>query len=220
MSNKKTEETFKHINENWKEEDYKKCESEWKHVQIFISEEQTPYQCGGCNTYWTKVTFVNDHENICPKCDTWCQPYLCNPINWKSVVKYIDEFNDYLIPPRNNISCFSLLHYIQNEIEGEFALVDDKFYAFIDGLTLKTINIEFIGFYEEETKNAWFYIKNVNKYKNNILYNAWKLFWNNDEISVSIYKSCYERYNNHKIDKPRFYKYLMKMLVNKIIDKK
>ena len=78
----KIEETFKHINDNWKEEAYRKCLVEWKQIQPFMSKEQTPYHCNGCNTYWTSVQFINDHENICPNCDTHCQPFLCNSINW------------------------------------------------------------------------------------------------------------------------------------------
>jgi hypothetical protein len=72
------EETFTHICNYWKEEEYKKCELEWKQIQTFISNEYTPYQCGRCNTYWKSVAFVNDHDNICPNCDTHCQPFLCN----------------------------------------------------------------------------------------------------------------------------------------------
>ena len=78
----KIEETFKHINDNWKEEAYRKCLVEWKQIQPFMSKEQTPYHCNGCNTYWTSVQFINDHDNICPNCDTYSQPFLCNPINY------------------------------------------------------------------------------------------------------------------------------------------
>jgi len=78
---KKIEETFQHIRDNWKEEDYKKCLLEWKQIQPFISKEQTHYHCNGCDTFWTSIEYINDHENICPKCDTYCQPMLCNPVN-------------------------------------------------------------------------------------------------------------------------------------------
>ena len=75
-----------------------KCELEWNQIQKFISTKYTPYQCGKCNTYWKSVALVNDHENICPKCDTYCQPFLCNPINYNSVLKYIDsKYHHYLI---------------------------------------------------------------------------------------------------------------------------
>ena len=94
----KIKETFKHINDNWKEEEYRKCLVEWKQIQPFISKEQTPYHCNGCNTYWTSVQFVNDHDNICPNCDTYSQPFLCNPINYSSVLEYINpKFHHYLI---------------------------------------------------------------------------------------------------------------------------
>ena len=94
----KIKETFTHIRDNWKEEYYRDCESEWKKIQTFISKKPTPYQCGNCDTFWTKITYVNDYENICPKCDTHCQPFLCNPINYTSVFQYIDpKFHHYLI---------------------------------------------------------------------------------------------------------------------------
>ena len=78
MSSKRVEETFKHIHDNWKEENYKDCKLEWDKIQPFISKEPTQYKCNGCNTYWRSVQFINDHDNICPKCDTHCQPFLCN----------------------------------------------------------------------------------------------------------------------------------------------
>ncbi len=60
MYNKKIEQCFIFINDNWNEEEYKKCELEWKQIQSFISIEQTPYQCSRCNTYWLKISFIND----------------------------------------------------------------------------------------------------------------------------------------------------------------
>ncbi len=103
MLNNKMEETFTHIRNYWKEEEYKKCELEWKQIQTFISKENTPYQCCKCNTYWKQITFIfiYDHYNICPNCDTNCQPFLCNPINYSSVLQYIDpKFYHYLIPQK------------------------------------------------------------------------------------------------------------------------
>jgi len=52
---KKTEDTFQHIREYWKEEEYRKCLFEWKQIQPFISKEATKYQCCGCDTFWTSV---------------------------------------------------------------------------------------------------------------------------------------------------------------------
>ena len=98
--NNKIKETFEHINDNWREEYYETCLFEWEYIQQFMSNEPTPYQCGQCDTYWTKVTFVNDHENICPKCDTHYQSFLCNPINYESILKYINPvYHKYLLPP-------------------------------------------------------------------------------------------------------------------------
>jgi hypothetical protein len=133
---KKIEETFIHIRDNWKEEHYKKCLLEWKQIQPFISNEQTPYHCGGCDTYWTSIQYINDHENIFPKCDIHCQPMLCNPVNWLSVLEYIDpKYHHYLIPNRKTIS---FLQYITDEI----GLIGDDFTTFLDGITLKEIHIE------------------------------------------------------------------------------
>ena len=61
----KIKETFTHINDNWKEENYKTCYFEWSAIEQFISKEKTPYQCDNCNTYWTKLIYLNDHDNIC-----------------------------------------------------------------------------------------------------------------------------------------------------------
>jgi hypothetical protein len=93
----KIKECFEHIHEHWKEEYYKECRKEWELIQTFISKTPTNYQCFGCETYWTKLTFVNDADGICPNCDTWCQPFLCNPINIENVLKYIDpKFYPYI----------------------------------------------------------------------------------------------------------------------------
>lgn len=132
------EECFKHIYNNWKEEDYKKCNLEWKEIKKFISDEYTPYKCGNCNTYWSSVTFVNDHYNICPKCDTWCQPFLCNPINYNSVLKYIDsKYHNYLITSNDE----NIAHDI---LENELGILKDTYIklfevkATYDFPTLKT----------------------------------------------------------------------------------
>jgi hypothetical protein len=218
--NKKIKETFTHIRDNWKEEHYKKCSLEWKINQPFISKEQTPYHCGGCDTYWTSIQYINDHENICPKCDTHYQPMLCNPINWLSVLEYIDpKYHDYLIPNRNIIS---FLQYIKddNYITEEIGLIGDDFAAFLDGITLKEIHIEYIGFYEEKTKNAYIYVKQ-DAVNNTIIYNAWQLFNNNDEISIKIYGTYCGNYSvrdDYKTERKYFYKYLMKMLVDKVFE--
>jgi hypothetical protein len=95
----KIEETFKHINDNWKEEYYQTCELEWENIISFISKEPTPYRCSNCNTFWTKSYFLeNIIYNICPNCDTHCQPFLCNPINYIYVLQYINpKYHHYLI---------------------------------------------------------------------------------------------------------------------------
>ncbi len=88
----KIEETFKHINDNWKEEYYQTCKLDWENIISFISKEPTPYQCSNCNTFWMKYGFLETMKtnNICPNCDTHCQPFLCNPINYIYVLQYIN----------------------------------------------------------------------------------------------------------------------------------
>ncbi len=220
---KKVEETFTHIRDNWKEEYYKTCSLEWKRIQPFISKEQTPYHCGGCDTYWTSNQFINDHENICPKCDTDCQPMLCNPVNWLSVLEYIDPKYHYcLIQNRNNIDPKPFLQHIKYDIIGNITLIDDDFYVFLDGLTMKTIDFMFIGFYECSTKNAYIYVENRDKTIYTIIYNAWQLFCNNDDINITIYSLNFSEYyyeeNNYETERKYLYKYLMKMLVDKVFE--
>jgi hypothetical protein len=86
----KIKECYDHIRSYWKEEYYMTCRKEWDQIQHLISKTPTAYQCSGCKTYWTKVSMVNDHERICPMCDTHSQPFLCNPLNTKYVLEYID----------------------------------------------------------------------------------------------------------------------------------
>ena len=104
----KIEETFKHINDNWPEEYYQTCELEWKNIIVGISTEPTPYQCSNCNTFWKngKMLLLIYQLALCPNCDTHCQPFLCNPINYNSVLQYIDpKFHHYLINIPNEKKC-------------------------------------------------------------------------------------------------------------------
>lgn len=218
----KIKETFKHINDYWKEEGYQKCLVEWKQIQPFMSKEQTPFQCGNCNTYWTSVQFINDHDNICPNCDTHCQPMLCNPLNWLSVLEYIDpKYHHYLIQKHNNFDCVSFLNYIKYDITGNITLIGDDFTVFLEGLTMKTIEFECFGFYECESKNAYIYVGNRDRNISTIIYNAWQLFNNNDEIDIKIYslkfREFYEK-NDYEPDRKYLYKYLMKMLIDKVFE--
>jgi hypothetical protein len=95
----KIKECYEHIRDHWKEEYYKSCRKQWEQIQPFISETPTVYQCSGCETYWTKVSFVNDVDRICPCCDTCLQPFLCNPRNAQYVLKYIEpKYYPYIFP--------------------------------------------------------------------------------------------------------------------------
>jgi hypothetical protein len=99
MSAERIRTTFEHIKEYWPEKGYKQCKREWDNIQPLISKEATPYQCKNCSTYWKIEAMLNIIDNICPRCDTWCQPFLCNPINHESVLKYIcPSYHKYLIP--------------------------------------------------------------------------------------------------------------------------
>lgn len=225
----KTKETFEHIKNNWKVEDYRKSSLEWKQIQSFMSKEETPYHCNGCNTYWTSIQFINDHDNICPNCDTNYQPLLCNSINWISVIEYIDKkYHQYLIPKNYIIDIAYFLDYIKDDIIDNIRLIDVNFTDFLNGITLKTLNIEYIGFYEPKTKNAYFYVKNPDKYKCNILYNSWLIFMNidndnNNDVYINIYSvsdGLFYKEDEYETDNKYFYKYLMNIITDKfVIDK-
>jgi len=221
----KIEETFNHIKDNWNEEEYRRCLIEWKQIQPFMSKEQTPYHCNGCNTYWTSVQFINDHDNICPNCDTNCQPMLCNPVNWLSVLEYIDrKYHHYLIPNHHIIDIAYFLDYIKYDITDNIRLIDNNFTDFLNGLTLKTLNIEYIGFYEQETNNVYFYVKNPDKYKCNVLYNSWLMFMDiddDDKININIYAvsdGLFYKVDEYEPDIKYLYKYLMNKIVDKLIN--
>ena len=104
---------FEHIDKYWKPKYYETCRREWEQIQDFIvksnenSREIQTVQCR-CGTIWkiNPLFFpVNDHEGICPACDTYSQPFLCNPINYNSVLKYINPvYHPLLIPNINIIS--------------------------------------------------------------------------------------------------------------------
>jgi hypothetical protein len=99
MTDEQIKITFEHINEYWLEKGYKQCKKEWEEVLSVISEEKTDTQCINCDTYWKIPAMVNNIDNICPMCDTWCQPFLYNPLNRDSVLKYIHQsYHKYLFP--------------------------------------------------------------------------------------------------------------------------
>lgn len=49
------------------------------------------FECKRCGTRWTNDNFICSTMNICSSCDTNVQPYLSNPKNRESVIKYIDK---------------------------------------------------------------------------------------------------------------------------------
>ena len=98
MTTNYIEKTYKHINENWKEDWFKACRHSWEEVQQFISMEPTNYQCK-CGTYWINDNFISSRMGICAKCDYCEQPSLCNPINYEYVIKWIDpKWHKYILP--------------------------------------------------------------------------------------------------------------------------
>lgn len=219
---KQIEEVYTSIRNDWTVDHYSTCTSAWAKIKSFISKEPTPYQCGDCKTYWTKVTYVNDHYNVCPNCDTYWEPFLCNPVNWISVLEHIDpKYHQYVIPKHNDINPIPFLQHIKDDITGTISLIGDDFTFFLEGLTMKTIDFEYIGFYECETKDAYIYVKNRESKIHNIIYNAWQLFCTNDEINIKIYVSSqgffYEE-NGFETDKKYFIKYVMNILGDKLVD--
>ena len=150
---------------------------------------------------------------------------LCNPINWISVLDYINpEYHHYLIPKHHIIDIAYFLDYIKDDLTDNIILIDDNFTDFLNGLTLKTLNIEYIGFYEQKTNNVYFYVKNPDKYKCNVLYNSWLMFMDicdDNKININIYAVCHGLFykeDEYEWDKKYLYKYLMNKIVDKWID--
>jgi len=103
MISQQIKECFEHIDKYWPLGNYQKCAEEWEYIKKFIIEDENKdkdsCQCKNCKTWWTHKKFINDIYNICPSCDTWCQPFLCNPKNFPYVLKYIKTmYYEFLIP--------------------------------------------------------------------------------------------------------------------------
>ena len=120
----------------------------------------------------------------------------------------------------------SILDYIKvnNDIKDELIPIGDDFKYFLYGITLNTENIDYIGFYEKNTKNVYFYLQGYNQSDFcSILHNAWQLFHKNDDINVKIYDTYYgvydERRNDYETDRKYLYKYLIDMLLDKCSNK-
>ena len=115
------------------------------------------------------------------------------------------------------------LEYIKIDINVDDTImeVNDNFNIFLNGLTLNNIDFQYIGFYEEKTKDAYFYVNHRNSITSTIIHNAWQLFCNNDNINVKFYwthcGNYYER-NDYETDRKYLYKYLMNMLVDKVFE--
>jgi len=112
-------ECWNHINNFWKEDYYKTCLSEWRKIIEFIDTTGNGYKCSSCGTYWKDKNFI--HDTICPKCDTYCQPFLSNPLNFNKVVLYIDPmYWKYIFPIYENFHELDDPHDIFKEDLSEF----------------------------------------------------------------------------------------------------
>jgi hypothetical protein len=102
--------TYDHIVKYWKEEYYKKCRDEWEKVKQHMFDinintntltntiNNKSYKCPSCETCWSDVKMINYNYKICCECDTYVQPFLCNPKNKKYVMLYIPQkYHKYLI---------------------------------------------------------------------------------------------------------------------------
>lgn len=106
MSLESQEACWRNIAENWKEECYKLCFQEWNYISKNIVEvdKTRKYTKCSCGTIWTDTTLVclyygegGTWKNLCPMCDDFCEPYLCNPRNKYLVEKYIPKkFHRYI----------------------------------------------------------------------------------------------------------------------------
>ena len=87
--------------------------------------------------------------------------------------------------------------YIKKEnkdIKGDLISVGDDFKIFLNVLSYNT---DYIGFYEENTKNAYFFFHVFEPTKFcSIIYNAWQLFHENDNINVKCYHYKFKVKNN------------------------
>ena len=115
------------------------------------------------------------------------------------------------------------LDYI-SKVNNNIIPVDDKFENFLNGIVLNNCDIDYIGVYEKDTKNAYFYINECNNFKFcTIIHNAWHLFHKNhdqSDINVTIYGTycgTYYKRNDYETDIKYLYKYLIDILVDKIL---
>ena len=134
MSAEQIQITFEHINKYWPEKGFRQCKKEWADIQPIISKEETPHHCKNCFTYWKIEAMLNKVDNICPLCDKWYQPFLCNPINRDSVLKYIcQSYHKYIIPidfeadPNSYIICRHSLSNISDLNILSFRAIDQVY---------------------------------------------------------------------------------------------
>ena len=80
------------------------------------------------------------------------------------------------------------LNYIKKvnkDIKDDIISVGDDFKFFFKYISFNT---DYIGFYEENTKNAYFFFHVLNPTKFcSMLYDAWQIFHKNDNINVKCY---------------------------------
>lgn len=102
MTSQQIKECFEHIDKYWPLGNYQNCVEEWEHIQNFIIKvriDDNSCQCNNCKTWWVHEKYINKTYNICPSCDSWYQPFLCNPRNFPHVLKYIKSmYYEFLLP--------------------------------------------------------------------------------------------------------------------------
>ena len=74
---------------------------------------------------------------------------------------------------------------VNKDIKGEIISVGDDFKNFLKGISF---NSDYIGFYEQNTKNVYFFFHVLNPTEFcSIIYDVWKLFNENDNIIIKCY---------------------------------
>ena len=221
----KTKQTFEHIRKQCKEEEYYKTRTEeWDQIQHLISKTPTNYQCSGCDTYWTKVYMVNDHERICPMCDTHSHPFLCNPLNTKYVLEYIDpKFYKYIfkiyqeyeqVADEDPYEIFKkactdnqiIDQYIALKVKNEYGTSVDL-YSTIGELYLEIFIVNGESNYNTNENFYPFYISEFSFYISELGLNRRKYNYETDQV-----KEKQMKYVNQKIQEDQVYPKLLEFI--------
>jgi hypothetical protein len=92
------------------------------------------------------------------------------------------------------------------------------FYYYLQGLTYNMFDEEVIGYYNKDNQEVHFYTKDPSKL-GNIYHHGWINFNKTEKVKIySKYCSSYYESNEYNIDEKQYYKYLIDILLNKIIN--